>query len=80
MSCSSNPVNIKTTKQICREDCSYSFDYNANSSAIISNMGDYLDIKVDGKNTVKFNAIDVLDLAWPAFLCRNQLIPAQECI
>ena len=56
MSCSSNPVNIKTTKQICREDCSYSFDYNANSSAIISNMGDYLDIKVDGKNTVKFNA------------------------
>lgn len=59
MSCSSNPVNIKTTKQICREDCSYSFDYNANSSAIISNMGDYLDIKVDGKNTVKFNAIDV---------------------
>ena len=59
MSCSSNPVNIKTTKQICREECSYSFDYNANSSAIISNMGDYLDIKVDGKNTVKFNSIDV---------------------
>ena len=41
MSCSSNPVNIKTTKQICREDCSYSFDYNANSSAIISKIGDY---------------------------------------
>ena len=59
MSCSSNPINIKNTKEICREDCSYSFQYNPNSSAIISNMGDYLEIQVDGKNTVKFNSIDV---------------------
>ena len=59
MSCSQNPVNIKSTKQICREECSYSFEYNPNSSAIVTNMGDYLEIKVDGKNQVKFNKLDV---------------------
>ena len=59
MSCSQNPVNIKSTKQICREECSYDFEYNANSSAIVTNMGDYLEIKVDGKNQVKFNKINV---------------------
>ena len=59
MSCSQNPVNIKSTKQICREECSYDFEYNPNSSAIVTNMGDYLEIKVDGKNQVKFNKIDV---------------------
>jgi carbonic anhydrase len=59
MSCSQNPVNIKSTKQICREECSYSFEYNPNSSAIVTNMGDYLEIKVDGKNQVKFNKLNV---------------------
>ena len=59
MSCSQNPVNIKSTKQICKEECSYDFEYNPNSSAIVTNMGDYLDIQVDGKNQVKFNKIDV---------------------
>ena len=59
MSCSQNPVNIKSTKQICREECSYNFEYNPNSSAIVTNMGDYLEIKVDGKNQVKFNKLNV---------------------
>lgn len=59
MSCSQNPVNIKSTKQICREECSFNFEYNSNSSAIVTNMGDYLEIKVDGKNQVKFNKLDV---------------------
>ena len=36
MSCSQNPVNIKSTKQICREECSYNFEYNPNSSAIVT--------------------------------------------
>ena len=52
MSCSQNPVNIKPTKQICREECSYEFDYNPNSSAIVTNMGNYLEINVDGKNVI----------------------------
>ena len=59
MSCSQNTVNIKPTKQICQEECSYHFDYNPNSSAIVTNMGDYLEIQVDGKNDVKFNTLDL---------------------
>ena len=59
MSCPQDPVNIKNTKQICKEDCSYEFEYNSNSSAIVTNMGDYLELMVDGKNQVKFNKIDV---------------------
>ena len=59
MSCKSNPVNIRYTEQICKQDCSYQFDYNANSSAVIENLVNYLDIKVDGSNTVKFNSYDI---------------------
>jgi carbonic anhydrase len=60
MSCKSNPVNINNkTKQICKQDCSYQFNYNKNSSAIVANLVDYLDIKVDGSNTVKFNSYAV---------------------
>ena len=55
MSCTSNPENIHKTKQICKEECSYEFNYNPNSSAIVTNNGTYLDIKIDGKNNVKFN-------------------------
>tara|TARA_B100000795_G_scaffold270070_1_gene262473 strand:+ start:1243 stop:2169 length:927 start_codon:yes stop_codon:yes gene_type:complete len=59
MSCTSNPVNLKKTKQICKEECSYEFNYSKTSSPIIANAGDYLDINVDSKNSVKFNTIDV---------------------
>ena len=59
MSCDSNPVNIRYTEQICKQDCSYQFDYNANSSAVVENLVNYLEIKVDGSNTVKFNSYDI---------------------
>lgn len=59
MSCKSNPVNIRDTQQICKQDCSYQFSYNKNSSAVVSNLVDYLDIKVDGANTVKFNSYTI---------------------
>ena len=64
MSCKSNPVNIRDTQQICKQDCSYQFNYNKNSSAVVSNLVDYLEIKVDGANTVKFNsyAINLQDV------------------
>lgn len=84
MSCSQNPVNIKNTKQICREDCSYEFDYNQNSSAIIQNMGDYLDIKIDGKNDVKFNKVHVtvtdVRLYQPSFHLFNGQQAAAELV
>ena len=85
MSCSQNPVNIKPTKQICREECSYEFDYNSNSSAVITNMGDYLDIAVDGKNQVKFNKLDVkvsdVRIYQPSFhLFNGQQTPAEIVI
>jgi carbonic anhydrase len=59
MSCSSNPVNLKKTKQICKEECSYEFNYSDQSSPTVANVVDYLAINVDSKNTVKFNTIDV---------------------
>ena len=60
MSCTLVPVNMRdNTKQICKEECSFKYNYNANSSAIVTNMVDYLDIKVDGSNKVKFNSYTV---------------------
>ena len=53
MSCKTSPVNIVKTKQLCKEECSYQFDYNPNSSAIVNITDNYLDIQVDGTNTVK---------------------------
>ena len=53
------PVNIRETGQVCKEECSYQYNYSPNSSVIVKNEGDYLDIKVDGKNTVKFNGYQV---------------------
>lgn len=58
MSCST-PVNIRDTNQICKGECSYQYNYNNNSSAIITNNGTYLDIKVDGNNNIKFNGFKV---------------------
>ena len=60
MSCDTGPVNIRDTKQVCKEECSYKFDYNPNSSAIVTNNNTYLDIKVDGKNTIRFNDYKIM--------------------
>lgn len=53
------PVNIKETGQVCKEECSYQYNYNPNSSVIVKNKGDCLELKVDGNNTVKFNGYTV---------------------
>lgn len=53
------PVNLMYTKQTCKEECSFNFDYNKNSSCMATNKGDYLEIKVDGHNNVLFNNFKV---------------------
>lgn len=58
MNCN-KPVNIKDTKHICREDCSYQYNYSANSSVLVINKGDCLELKVDGKNKVNFNGYTI---------------------
>ena len=58
MSCPT-PVNIHETKQICKGECSYQFNYNPNSSAVVTNKASYLDIKVDGNNNIKFNGFKI---------------------
>ena len=58
MNCN-KPVNIKDTKHICREDCSYQYNYSANSSVLVINKGDCLELKIDGKNKVNFNGYTI---------------------
>tara|TARA_Y100001970_G_C14161839_1_gene819012 strand:+ start:433 stop:1338 length:906 start_codon:yes stop_codon:yes gene_type:complete len=53
------PVNMMLTKEVCEEECSFNFDYNKNSSCLVTNRGDYLEVKVDGPNTVLFNNYQV---------------------
>ena len=43
------------TNEECKENCSYDFDYNHHSSCTLTNKGDYLEIKVDGKNKAVYN-------------------------
>ena len=60
MACPGNyPVNMVSTKEVCEEECAFNFDYNKNSSCLVTNRGDYLEIKVDGPNTVLFNGYQV---------------------
>jgi len=60
MACNGNyPVNIMLTKEVCEEECAFNFDYNKNSSCLVTNRGDYLEVKVDGPNTVLFNNYQV---------------------
>lgn len=54
MSCTTTPINIKSTTDTCNKDCSFKYYYNPTSSAVVTNTGEYLDINVDGKNTVSF--------------------------
>ncbi len=59
MSCENTtaPVDIKQSYQLCKDLCSYSFQYNANSSCTIVNKGDYLEIKTDGPDKIMFNKV-----------------------
>ena len=86
MSCDTEPVNIRDTiKQICKEECSYKFNYNPNSSAIVTNQNTYLDIKVDGNNNIRFNDYKVtlndVRLYQPSLhLFDGQQVPAELII
>lgn len=57
MSCPNNEATKLNTKkeESCKENCSFNFSYNPNSSCILTNKGEYLDIKTDGQNKVTFN-------------------------
>jgi len=85
MSCDTGPVNIRDTKQVCKEECSYKFSYNQNSSAIVINQNTYLDIKVDGNNNIRFNDYKVtlndVRLYQPSIhLFDGQQVPAELII
>ena len=61
MSCPNNETTkLKTRKEEkCKDNCSFNFSYNPNSSCILTNKGDYLDIKTDGSNKVTYNNQDI---------------------
>jgi carbonic anhydrase len=61
MSCPNNETTkLKTRKkETCKDNCSFNFSYNPNSSCILTNKGDYLDIKTDGNNKVTYNNQDI---------------------
>ena len=41
MSCpEAYPVNLMYSKQTCEEECSFNFEYNKNSSCVVTNKGD----------------------------------------
>jgi len=85
MSCNTGPVNIRDTKQVCKEECSYKFSYNKNSSAMVINQNTYLDIKVDGNNNIGFNDYKVtlndVRLYQPSLhLFDGQQVPAELII
>ena len=60
MSCSNykSTINITSNKvdsQKCSADCAYTYSHNKNSSCRVINRGNYLEIKTDGSDNVKFN-------------------------
>ena len=58
MSCPNNEATKLKTQQEdkCKENCSFNFKYNSNSTCKLINKGDYLEIKTDGKNNVTYNS------------------------
>ena len=58
MSCPNNEATKLKTRQEdnCKENCSFNFKYNSNSTCKLINKGDYLEIKTDGKNEVTYNS------------------------
>ena len=61
MSCPNNEATKLSTRQEdkCKENCSFNFDYNKNSSCVLTNKGDYLEIKTDGTNNVTYNSQNI---------------------
>jgi len=58
MSCPNNEATKLKTRQEdnCKENCSFNFKYNSNSTCKLINKGDYLEINTDGKNEVTYNS------------------------
>ena len=61
MSCPNNETTKLKTRQEdnCKENCSFNFKYNSNSTCKLINHGDYLEIKTDGTNEVTYNSQDL---------------------
>ena len=57
MSCPNNEATKLESKkdQECKENCKFNHAYNPNSSSVLINKGNYLEIKTDGKNNVSYN-------------------------
>jgi len=57
MSCPDNNQTQLQTKQEdeCKENCTFNFKYNPNSSCILKNKRNYLEIKTDGSNKITYN-------------------------
>jgi len=57
MSCPNNEATKLESKkdQECKENCEFNHTYNSNSSCVLTNKGNYLEIKTDGKNNVSYN-------------------------
>ena len=61
MSCNNytSTINIKSTSETCDTSCSFSYKYNKLSSCVLKNAGNYLEIKTDGTDDVKFNNFSI---------------------
>jgi len=57
MSCPNNEATKLELKKDheCKENCEFNHSYNPNSSCVLINKGNYLEIKTDGKNNVSYN-------------------------
>jgi len=57
MSCPNNEATKLESKknEECKENCEFNHNYNPNSSCVLTNKGNYLEIKTDGKNNVSYN-------------------------
>ena len=57
MSCPNNEATKLESKKNheCKENCEFNHNYNPNSSCVLTNKGNYLEIKTDGTNKVSYN-------------------------
>ena len=57
MSCPNNEATKLESKKDheCKENCEFNHNYNPNSSCVLTNRGNYLEIKTDGTNNVSYN-------------------------
>ena len=85
MSCDNKlQVDIAKTDNVCDERCSFYFKYNSNSSCMTMNKGDYLEVTVDGPNTVLFNGNDIevtkFRIYWPSLHLFNGVTADAELV